>query len=1212
MRTIRNVITDADRDFTIDNYKPFIANVKVQAGGLTFYERGWTCNDGAACQGMTLGQPMVNSTQVGYSHLSGGMYVTATASEPLRELTLDAGTVVSGLQPYETEEDGRIQKFRISKDDALRLCREAEIKFTFRGYDHSSNSILAFSTGNSSGCVRIPKRNSATTWADDNISQSGGDVLHKVSGSCAPRFFTPENETVFTISSGEDCHMVDGMVTHATNGAADGAISLTVTGLFDVEYQYIWSNGATTQSISGLAPGTYTVTVSDGLCCEVVEEFEVRECGRIEIRDLQNAIQPPSSCNASDGSLYFRFGGPTGGTAPYQMTLYGPAGNVIPSEPGAGWINLSSGMYRLEVRDAAGCSHSESFELIGENGFYIADAVIEMPCPGRADGSIELFIGGSENYLIEWSNGQTDETAIKELQAGMYQVTITDGRCTIVETFDLSNSSFLPITVSADIKNTCSGNGSDGRIILNVSGGAQPYSFVWNTGHTGDGISGVPSGTYCVTITDRCGSSASSCYTIISSPPMTVSGVVTPDCPEGSTGPNGITLHQGRIDLQVQGGTAPYRFQWSHGFSSTSNLRAGEYCVTVTDAAGCIAKKCFVVGRSVLNIGINNLRHCMLNNCTGAFIDITVSGNAPSPHNYSWYFPPSNNLLHNGEDLTVITEPGTYRVQVRDARGCEVQRDIPISICGLVPAPEIAGSWVIPVGGSFPSGAIILDVQPVNENYIYSWQGPDGFISNASELNPAAGVGIYTVTINNGCGYEVSQTFEIKACNLNIQATNIINECSGQGRAAVDLRIVNASENDLFYGYINNEWRRLQTTFNASNGSATYRLEGLSVGTWRLRIINQNYCNGVVDFTISPSTTSTVSSPSIILSPNIVDFISNPNQLLAWRPSLCGVVVSCAGRIVDFIPTGPPTITAQPTGVNTCQLQLRCGEHIIAQGPGVRVQTTELINDKCREGDYCSFETLLTSPLTAWRYGLPLQTHFPVRIRHAFSITRETNAKVEVELGADGYCYVKKSCKDNVVEYQRTGRGDSRIECGALHGHFNSCVEVIRCNNEIVRVEPRPELIPNRDCCWRAFQDTIEPVEKMLRINIPQGDIETVKSINEEANLIFDGAGAYQILDFISESKSEPGLEVLISAIPNPFSDEVTLYSIDKSIDLTMYNAEIEIVDAIGQLKRIERTWGNEKGMLKLNTRNLTAGTYFVRVKLPNGMIQTLKLVKLP
>lgn len=628
---IRNRFTDADRDFTIDNYKPFIANVKVQAGGLTFYERGWTCNDGAACQGMTLGQPMVNSTQVGYSHLSGGMYVTATASEPLGQLTLDAGTVVSDLQPYETEEDGRIQKFRISKDDALRLCREAEIKFTFRGYDHSSNSILAFSTGNSSGCVRIPKRNSATTWADDNISQSGGDVLHKVSGSCAPRFFTPENETVFTISSGEDCHMVDGMVTHATNGVADGAISLTVTGLFDVEYQYMWSNGATTQNISGLAPGTYTVTVSDGLCCEVVEEFEVQNgCATLVLGYIN--ITPAFSVECRDGCIDISI---AGGTPPYSVewysgaTLVSSVPNISGNDGSEDFCNIAGGRYRVIIRDSRGCiidRRNLGVPMGGNSIIMLSELTNVTTCEenerkgncgdiqSSQDGAIAININYSGTYTIMWSNGASGTNSISGLCPGKYAVTVTNSAgCTSVREFELcccsdnsgpiksvprcgNLSYYLPINIiDSDVTSPTTSSASNGSIDLHVSGGnPERISIQWSgpngLSSTTEDLENLRIGRYCVTITDGC-SSASDCFDLVdcSQVNISVTGSLQNTC-------QGFSL--GSISAGASGGTPPYKFRWSSGqrTQSLSNLSAGVYTVTVTDKSGCRGIRSFTIG----------------------------------------------------------------------------------------------------------------------------------------------------------------------------------------------------------------------------------------------------------------------------------------------------------------------------------------------------------------------------------------------------------------------------------------------------------------------------------------------------------------------------------------------------------------------------------------------------------------------------------------
>src|SRR5690606_39193672 len=70
---------------------------------------------------------------------------------------------------------------------------------------------------------------------------------------------------------------VNGALTQIScNGAADGAIVLTVSG-GQADYSYSWSNGATTKDISGLAPGTYTVTVTDATECSFEASFVITQ-----------------------------------------------------------------------------------------------------------------------------------------------------------------------------------------------------------------------------------------------------------------------------------------------------------------------------------------------------------------------------------------------------------------------------------------------------------------------------------------------------------------------------------------------------------------------------------------------------------------------------------------------------------------------------------------------------------------------------------------------------------------------------------------------------------------------------------------------------------------------------------------------------------------------------------------------------------------------
>ncbi|MBE1615962.1 SprB repeat-containing protein, partial [Flavobacterium sp. SaA2.13] len=114
-----------------------------------------------------------------------------------------------------------------------------------------------------------------------------------------------------------------------------------------------------------------------------------------------------------------------------------------------------------------------------------------------------------------------------------------------------------------------------------VTGGTAPYTYVWNTTATTQDLTGLPAGTYEVTVTDANGCTATASVTVTQPTVLSASGTATNvSCNAGSNG---------AVDLTVTGGTAPYTYVWNNAATTQdlTGLTASTYDVTVTDANGC-------------------------------------------------------------------------------------------------------------------------------------------------------------------------------------------------------------------------------------------------------------------------------------------------------------------------------------------------------------------------------------------------------------------------------------------------------------------------------------------------------------------------------------------------------------------------------------------------------------------------------------------------
>jgi hypothetical protein len=271
-------------------------------------------------------------------------------------------------------------------------------------------------------------------------------------------------------------------------GSADGAIDQTPSG-GTPGYNYLWSNGATTQDLSGLAAGPYTIMLTDSNGCTAADTVDVTQPSQIIIGD---SITMPSCMGDSNGAA---IAVPTGGAGTYSY--FWSTGSTT-SSSGA----VAAGDYIVMVTDITGCSQADTI-TVAEPALLTVTGVPSDPlCADDSTGTIDITpAGGTAAYSYIWSNGTSldDPTG---LAAGSYSVTITDANgCVATGSFSLTNPTVVTATgVSGDDTGT-----SNGSIDLTVAGGAGGYTYLWSNGATTEDVSGLAAGNYTVTITDANG-----------------------------------------------------------------------------------------------------------------------------------------------------------------------------------------------------------------------------------------------------------------------------------------------------------------------------------------------------------------------------------------------------------------------------------------------------------------------------------------------------------------------------------------------------------------------------------------------------------------------------------------------------------------------------------------------------------------------------------
>jgi hypothetical protein len=381
-----------------------------------------------------------------------------------------------------------------------------------------------------------------------------------------------ELELITSVTQPTEIAISDSIKNTSCSGQPDGAIDISVTGGSGA-YTYSWNTGQSTQDLSGLSPGTYTVVVSDSSGCTIQKSFVVSNGAQISI--TATAILP--SCTQSNGSINISV---SGGTAPYTFVW----SNGATTEDVQ---NLAPGAYKVIVTDAKGCKGELTYTLRENNTLRLNATVKQTSCLDDASGAIDLIVtGGTAPYTFTWSNGQTTED-LGGLTAGIYKVTVTDANgCSAALTISVSKKTFQVGNVV--VQPRCHGDNT-GSITLNPIGGVSPYTYVWANGATENSISGLAPGAYTVIVTDATGCSRQLVFVISNPLESTASATVSnSQCTaEGSFS----------IDLTVGGGKSPYTYEWSNGATTEDldSLQSGTYSVVIKDVNGCSVSKEVVI-----------------------------------------------------------------------------------------------------------------------------------------------------------------------------------------------------------------------------------------------------------------------------------------------------------------------------------------------------------------------------------------------------------------------------------------------------------------------------------------------------------------------------------------------------------------------------------------------------------------------------------------
>lgn len=515
-------------------------------------------------------------------------------------------------------------------------------------------------------------------------------------------------------------------------------------------YAYLWSNGQSGPSATGLATGQYFVTVTDANGCHATASVNVAAPAPPQVEVVSSG--PARCAETADGSAAVSA---TGGAPPYAYLWSG--GQSGPSATG-----LAAGTYGVTATDANGCEAEATVTVSAPESLEAhATAISPASCPGAADGgAVASAIGGVPPYAYLWSNGQSGPSATG-LPVAIYTVSVTDANaCLATASVEISAPPALRLVVQTQNSNSCDGIG--GQAAAEAAGGTPPYAYLWSDGQAGPSATGLAAGEYFVTVTDAHGCTAEGAAVIVVPSVLQLEALSVL-----SAGCNG---NGGQAIVQASGGVPPYDYQWSNGQTGPQvmGLASGIYAVTATDATGCqAASNVNVEAVEPMATDVKSLQQPTCSSTADGQIAVVVSGGRP-PYFYSW---------NNGQEGPVAAglAAGQFFVTVTDDAGCSLVDSFTlqapyqflIGINMLQPVEcygdSTAALRAVPVGGAAPF------------DFLWNTGQTTAEIANL----PA---GNYTVTITDANGCTVSGgALASGPSPLEVSLNPVLSSCSGDG-----------------------------------------------------------------------------------------------------------------------------------------------------------------------------------------------------------------------------------------------------------------------------------------------------------------------------------------------------------------------------------------------------------------------------------------------
>ena len=578
---------------------------------------------------------------------------------------------------------------------------------------------------------------------------------------------------------------------------------------------YAWSNGNTGQTITDLKRGLYSVTATDALGCTISgSSFVDSDCNCVDPTIISTVLIEATGIEEEDGVITLIV---NGGNENFNFQWSN-------SQSGASIAGLNPGIYTVTISDKSDSECALVRDILVGNsttkvGPIEITALTNSEC-GQNNGSAQLFPTGLD---YSWSDGGT----------GFSRTNLAPGTYTVTATFESlfpgeSDIKIVVITSEGGLEANalinqqpdCGAN--NGSATIQATGGSGNYTFDWGSsiGATRTDLIG---GTYTVTVTDE----LYNCVEVLtfllpnkSDAVISITSTTAVTCPRGSNG-------SVRFDVTTPPNVAtPITTTIKDGngntFSATA-LPAGDYCLEVADATGClIGGDCFeIIEPDEIFLEISRVPAT----CSKGGLIIAKASGGNDNFTFDWTDIDGTDDGPTRGNL----EPGTYAVLATDSKGCIAYvTDIPIA---EPKEPTATLSSASPATLLSNDGTVTVVTEGGLEPFRYLWSNGQGNVPD----NPNLGPGTYSVTVvdANGCVNILEAELEAD-CTFDIQSNNNIVGCSGND-GGIDLNITGGT------GTISYNW---------SNGATTASINSLLPGEYTVTVTDLGACRYEESFTI--------------------------------------------------------------------------------------------------------------------------------------------------------------------------------------------------------------------------------------------------------------------------------------------------------------------------------------------------------------------------